>query len=79
LKGFIACTQPTPEHQPAKTPTIADLKQLDHSQIFGTAQHAFGTFGLMLRSQTLIILIKLPYLDILRASLPQSQIRNGAA
>jgi hypothetical protein len=58
---------------------LVDLKHIDHSHIFGTPQHAFGSLGLMLRSQILIILLKLPYLDILRASLPQSQIRKGAA
>jgi hypothetical protein len=58
---------------------LVDLKQIDHSQLIGRPQHAFGTLGLMLRSQTLVILVSLPYLEILRKSLPPSQTRNGAA
>ena len=58
---------------------LVDLKHIDHSQIFGRPQHAFHTFGVMLRFQILIILLKLPYLDILRKSLPPSQTRNGSA
>lgn len=58
---------------------LVDLKQIDHSQIFGRPQHAFHTFGVMLRFQILVILVSLPYLDILRESIPHSQRRNGAA
>lgn len=52
---------------------LVDLNQVDHSQLIGTPHNAFGTFALMLRSQILIILVSLPYLDILRESLPPSQ------
>src|SRR6185369_13859923 len=57
---------------------LADLKQTDHSQIVGKPNDALDTFGLLLRSEILLILVSLPYLDILRESLPHSQRRNGA-
>ena len=57
---------------------LADLKQTDNSQIVGKTQTALDTFALLLRNEILLILLSLPYLDILRKSLPQSQIRNGA-
>ena len=58
---------------------MADLKQTDHSQIVGKTQTALDTFGLLLRNEILLILLSLPYLDILRQSLPHSQRRNGNA
>ena len=57
---------------------LFDLKQIDHSHLIGIPRTALDMFGLMLRSQVLIILVSLPYLDILRKSLRQSQISNGA-
>lgn len=58
---------------------LADLKQTDHSQIVGKPQDALDTFGLLLRNEILLILVSLPYLDILRESLPHCQRRNGTA
>jgi hypothetical protein len=56
---------------------LVDLKQIDHSHLIGRRHDALDTFGLMLRDQMLLILVSLPYLDILRESLPQPQRRNG--
>lgn len=51
---------------------LADLAQTDHSQIVGKPHDALDTFGLLLRNQILVILVSLPYLDILRESLLHS-------
>ena len=50
---------------------LADLKQTDHSQKVGKPQTALDSFGLLLRNEILLILLSLPYLDILRESLPK--------
>ena len=60
---------------------LADLARTNHSHILGQPYDALDTLELSLRSQMLLILVSLPYLDILRQSLPipHSQRRNGAA
>jgi hypothetical protein len=50
---------------------LADLARTKHSHILGQPYDALDTLDLSLRSQMLVILVSLPYLDILRQSLPK--------
>ena len=52
-------------------PLLADSARTDHSHIFGEPFDALDTLDLSLRRQSLLILVSLPYLDILRQSLPK--------
>jgi hypothetical protein len=52
---------------------LAKVAQIDHSQILGRPHNALDTLAVSLRDQMLLILVSLPYLDILRESLPHSQ------
>ena len=51
---------------------LADLARTDHSHIFRRPHDGLDTLEVTLRSQMLVILVSLPYLDILRQSLPMA-------
>jgi hypothetical protein len=79
-KDLLSALNRLPNTNRRKVPhLLAVLSRIDHSQILGRPHNAVDTLALSLRNQMLLILVSLPYLDILRKSLPQSQIRNGAA
>ena len=47
---------------------MADLARTNHSKIFGTRYDGLDTLTLLLSTEALVILVSLPYLDILRQS-----------
>ena len=73
-KDLLSVMNRLPNTNRRKIPQLlTKLLQIDHSQILGRPHNALDTLALSLRNQILLILVSLPYLDMLRESLQPSQ------